>query len=176
VGIRITETDEEGRKGHEALLLMRSLQDLFLFDMAGREAAIASADVKSVADLVTNIFGMEADADPGPASGTLQCPACGESLTTGQKFCPACGMDMIVGQQGTAVESRPPERAPVSPPRIPSPERRDDSPAMTQGAATKDEKDGSATVATRPKFCKQCGGALNATDKFCKSCGHKVSA
>jgi hypothetical protein len=39
---------------------------------------------------------------------------------------------------------------------------------------TKPEKPGPAPELYRPKFCSQCGEALQPTYKFCKSCGTRV--
>jgi hypothetical protein len=145
---------------------MRSLQDLFLFDLAGKEAAIASLDLEGARDLTGAVLSLD-ELDPDSKAATERnCPACGESVAGGMNFCPVCGMEM--GEAG--VVSAPASK-PVTPPGLP----REKSSGVVKPELKPEPVPARAEAAQgHPKFCMACGSPLKPQDKFCKSCGKKV--
>jgi hypothetical protein len=172
VGIRITETDDAGKKGHEALLFIRSLQDLVAYDLAGQEAAIATLDVvDGIQSLVGNFLSLDKleqdEIKEAGKEGTRSCPACGEKMAANMRFCSSCGMEMA--GSGSEVEPMPETPAPKKRPR-PVPTKREQEHVEPTSTSTEQEPDTQA----RPKFCRHCGKTIQASNKFCKGCGAKV--
>lgn len=110
VGLRVTKTRDEDLKAHETFLFQRSLQDVLLIDLGGREAVIASLGFGDLGKLLTGVLTPPADAIapkeqvppplPTPTSPEAAAPArsaprfcasCGAKLVPGAKFCRECG-------------------------------------------------------------------------------------
>ncbi len=185
VGLRITELGIDGGKGHEGMLFVRSLQDLFVYDLGGSEAAIASLSRDDMTVLVTDFLSLEKPsfeeeevpdkAGKAEKKGSQSCPACGESVAAKMKFCSSCGMDMAGGDEAGTEPARASESVPAgklgkAPPPVPKKRER----VEVEPTPVKREPEKRPSPEQHPKFCNQCGGALSATDKFCKGCGGKV--
>jgi len=178
VGLRITELDESGRKAHEALLLIRSLQDLFLFDLAGREAAVASVDMEGMRKLVGQMLsldGMAAD-----ASAMRSCPACAARIPAAAAVCPECGMALAASPGNSPPEAMdgpsaaPPLPPPPLHPEMTPPPRRPRKPVRKRRSAAS-WPPAMPQPPARPAFCANCGAELAPGTKFCGGCGHPVS-
>jgi len=104
VGLRVTATTDEELKGHEAFLFLRSLQDVVMYDLGGREAVIASIPFADLRSLLATVLTPPAKAVAGRAAkpaATQACATCGHALVPGAKFCPACGAK-VGAQSSTA--------------------------------------------------------------------------
>jgi len=111
-GLRVTAEAGDGGKGHETFLFLRSLQDLIMIDLGGREAVMASIPFEDLRTLVGTVLtppekmiaarptrggGVADAAAPSQASerGPLACTACGQDLEGGARFCPRCGNAVV---------------------------------------------------------------------------------
>ncbi len=178
VGLRITELDESGRKAHEALLLIRSLQDLFLFDLAGREAVVASVDMEGMRKLVGQLLSLDGmAADPG---AMRSCPACAARIPATAAVCPECGMALAASPGKGAPESMdgPPAAPPIPPPplhpEMTPPPRRPRKPVRKRRSAASGPP-AMPPPQPRPAFCANCGAELAPGTKFCGGCGHQIN-
>ncbi|MCP5541770.1 MAG: zinc ribbon domain-containing protein [Akkermansiaceae bacterium] len=155
-GLRISEINKTGKVGHEGLLGIRSLHDLFLFNLAGREAVVAAADFNSLGKLLEPFLFRETlertrkteTTGNGQEHGSRSCPACAARIPADAAFCKHCGMALTTAKV-SATEPRPePESEPkAAPPALP-----------------------------RRKFCAHCGAPLKPTAKFCGGCGKAIPA
>lgn len=139
---------DDGEIGHEVMLLVRSGFDLFLFDFAGQQGAIASLGANGLDELLKHAM-RPASVQPSGAAGTVEvaqqaatqsatpssirCATCGLALPDGARFCSQCG---------TAVAAAP-------------------SPAAGRRAT---------------KACPACGHANRASSEFCVQCGTQLPA
>ena len=104
--VGISEYREDGEVGHEAVLLVRSAFNLFLFDLSGQEGVFASLSREGLEALSKALFSAAAVAVPAgaravpqtpqagirqPSQAAAVCAACGTALSPGQKFCNKCG-------------------------------------------------------------------------------------
>ena len=123
VGMRVSRLIADGEVGHEALLVVRDPNYLWLFDVAGQEGVIASLDRQAWKDLSRQIFHPKFDlvdqiqirAD-SPAEKDVQekdeirsaatvmqsdleiqvvrCPKCASLVKPGTRFCSTCGASL----------------------------------------------------------------------------------
>ncbi|SMH30840.1 zinc ribbon domain-containing protein [Maritimibacter sp. HL-12] len=103
VGLRVTATTDEDLKGHEAFLFLRSVQDVMLYDLGGREAVIASIPFADLRSLLATVLTPPAKAVAGGAEKMPDpqiCPTCGHVLEPAAKFCPACGAKVAAARGG----------------------------------------------------------------------------
>ena len=105
LGLRVTATRDQDLKAHETFLFQRSLQDVLMVDLGGREAVIASLPLDDLAKLLARVLTPPAEAvapppaavaAPPPAEKPAQappafCASCGAKLKPGAKFCRECG-------------------------------------------------------------------------------------
>ena len=146
VALGISAFRDDGEVGHEVMLLVRSGFDLFLFDLAGQQGAIASLGAHGLDELMKQAF-RPAAVKPSEAAETvamsqqaatqaatapgIRCATCGLSLPDGARFCSQCG---------AAVAPAP-------------------SPAAGKRAT---------------KACPSCGHANRASSEFCVQCGTQL--
>ena len=98
-GLRVTESTEKNLKAHETFLFLRSLQDIVMYDLGGREAVITSITLDNLRTLLENVLTPPAHVlKPRPADVPVptqeagnSCDQCGTRLAPGAKFCPSCG-------------------------------------------------------------------------------------
>lgn len=98
-GLRITESTEKDLKAHETFLFMRSLQDILMYDLGGREAVITSVTIENLRALLANVLTppahvlkpRAADMSVSTPEAGDSCGQCGTRLEPGAKFCPSCG-------------------------------------------------------------------------------------
>ena len=94
-GLRITQSVEESLKAHETFLLMRSMQDIFMIDLGGKEGVIASVSLENLETLIKTVLtppaALLAGSAPAAAPEPDTCVKCGQALAPGAKFCPSCG-------------------------------------------------------------------------------------
>jgi len=112
VALGISAFRDDGEIGHEVMLLVRSGFDLFLFDLAGQQGAIASLGASSLDELMKgalrppSALPTEGDALSAPeqhaassasssAPSTLSCPNCGLALRADARFCSQCGAAIV---------------------------------------------------------------------------------
>ena len=147
VALGISAFRDDGEIGHEVMLLVRSGFDLFLFDLAGQQGAIASLGASSLDELMKQalrspaalpvqgdapaVSGQQGASLP-PTSTTLRCSNCGLSLPDGARFCSQCGAAVVSSS----------------------------SPAAGRRAT---------------KACPVCGHANRANSDFCVQCGTELS-
>ncbi|MDO8567899.1 MAG: zinc-ribbon domain-containing protein [Dehalococcoidales bacterium] len=105
----ISSAGADGIVGHEAMLLVRSSNYLWLLGIGGTEGVVASIDGKQFSEMlkqaltppekmppvITNAS-RATQAAPGvaPGIGTSACPKCGARNPVGTKFCAGCGATM----------------------------------------------------------------------------------
>lgn len=169
VGIRITRMGDDGTKGHEAILLIRSLQDLFLFDFGGKESTVASLDFKNTELLITDFLKHPDDLLGEAVSSTRSCPVCAARISADAENCPECGVDILASNlsKSGGIESGDRAKATQISPSLK--QDKESSPAYVPEPVRKQSK-----MESRPKFCIGCGDKIQSTDKFCGSCGERV--
>lgn len=155
VALRFTSEGETSAEAHEALLMVRSLHDLHLVDIGGKESALASlslADARTLLAEMTKIGESEtAPAAPMPAAQSVQtdgghsCLVCGTRFALEEDVCPSCGTP-APARKTLPVHSPVPTQT-LQPPPLP-----------------------------HKRFCKQCGQPLiKPGAKFCGHCGATVA-
>jgi hypothetical protein len=100
---------------------------MVLYDLAGKEAAIATIDFKGLKDLATEILSLE---KPEPVSETAasaseskrSCPACAARIFASAAFCPECGMSFATAESSPLPDTEPKAAAKSksSPPPVPA--------------------------------------------------------
>jgi hypothetical protein len=107
VGLRVGDVLDDEREAHETFLFERTLQDVSMVDLGGREAVIASLGFDDLDKLLTATLTPspallrpprpESKAEPKPAPAEPArpaprfCASCGAKLKAGAKFCGECG-------------------------------------------------------------------------------------
>ena len=177
VGLRVTELNDAGIKGHEGLFLIRSMQDLFLFDLAGKEAAIASVDMDGMEKVVRDILTVVGEGSDVPTHSAPQrsCPACASRISADAVQCPVCGIAIAASaggdftemaqkrevppplQQKSSVKKNVKRKPPLKKPQIPKGPPPLKSPIPASG------------------FCGHCGGEVSAGTQYCGHCGEKIN-
>lgn len=107
VGVRVGDVRADGVEAHETFLLERTLQDVVMIDLGGREAVMASLTFADLTTVLTGALtpppallapsepaggpkGRAAATEPARAAPCF-CAACGAKLKAGAKFCGECG-------------------------------------------------------------------------------------
>ncbi|MFK5924467.1 MAG: zinc ribbon domain-containing protein [Verrucomicrobiota bacterium] len=172
VAIRITRITDKGSEGHEAMLLVRSLQDLFLFDFGGKESTIASLDFKNTELLISDFLKHPNDSTGQTVSSAHSCPVCAARIPDNTNNCPECGVKILSSEIPKEANQAPASNAPKSD-QTPPPymHKKADPPLLIPQPVKKQAK---PAASQNPKFCIKCGIKLRSNDKFCKSCGAKV--
>jgi len=100
VALGIAAFREDGQIGYEALLLVRSSFNLFLFDLVGKKGAIACLSGNTLRHFLSGMLTSPRLAKPqsveeAPPSeeppSALKCGNCGAGLSEGSSFCDECG-------------------------------------------------------------------------------------
>jgi len=186
VGLRVTEINDEGLKGHEGLFFVRSMQDLFLFDLAGKEAAMSTVDMDGMCLLVRELLSGDDDA-AGDSSSMRSCPACASRIPSGADACPVCGVSIQSGGRrgGEKVDRGSTAAFPPIPPTPPAISKKKSDPPARKKPARKKIKHASGPpplkgVSTAPDqstasdVCPHCAAKVSAGTKYCGYCGQKV--
>lgn len=178
VGLRVTELNDDGLKGHEGIFLIRSMQDLFLFDLAGKEAVIASVDMGGMETLVRDILAIDevaADALSNIVSPQRSCPACASRIPTDALQCPVCGISIAASAGGERPQTA--QRKVVPPPvKVKSPIKKTikrQPPRKKSQAATGPPP--LKLPITSTGYCAHCGGEVHEGTQYCGHCGKKIN-
>jgi len=103
VALGVSAFRDDGVIGHEVMLLVRSGFDLFLFDLAGQQGAIASLGAGTLDEFIKHALEAAPALPAGAAApvvdtrpvaahtSTIRCANCGLSLPEGARFCSQCG-------------------------------------------------------------------------------------
>jgi hypothetical protein len=121
LALRVSAFRDDGEIGHEVMLLVRSGFDLFLFDLAGEQGAIASL-VPATLDVLISHALRHPTVVPVEAAGTVEaprhaafypptvtapsvyCPGCGRLAHPGARFCSQCGAPVPLPPATVAAE------------------------------------------------------------------------
>jgi hypothetical protein len=106
VGVRVGDVRADGVEAHETFLLERTLQDVVMIDLGGREAVVASLVFEDLTKLLVAALTPPPELLAPPKPATLRaaaesaaaqrpaprfCASCGAKLKPGAKFCAECG-------------------------------------------------------------------------------------
>lgn len=176
IGLRISLMREDGKRGNEIFLFVRSPADLCLFDVGGSESIATTLGPAQLRQFVSGLLVNPSEKGEGVVEtereegGSLSCPSCGGKIADGAAHCPDCGM-AVYPQKQPAFDKLADE-----PPVKKTPKAR---PVVRESAKTLDAtviSAGDETAAPAAKFCRKCGAELdNAAAAFCRKCGAKLS-
>lgn len=74
--------------GHEALLFVRGLNALWLFDLSGSKGAVAGLNGSACGDIIKSFF---VSGEKAPEGWAATCPFCAKKVSVSDEFCPECG-------------------------------------------------------------------------------------